>query len=167
MDEKSDAELTPDKMIIGERNYEAAIDLVLERAQQELLIFDQDLSKGAYHTIRRYELLRSFLSRGPQQRFVMVLQEAESFAQLCPRLNDLLRTYGHLMTIYQTTDHAKTAKDMFVIADQSHYVRRIHVDHARFRYGFDDLETVGMLNMRFDELLQATSHRISATGLGL
>ena len=96
-----------------------------------------------------------------------MLHDAGYFNAHCPRLRELLAIYSHAMTIYQTGEQARGATDSFVIADQQHYVRRFHIDHARFRFAFNDEETAGMLNSRFNELLETCSDSLTATRLGL
>ncbi|MGZ8250840.1 MAG: DUF7931 domain-containing protein [Methylophilaceae bacterium] len=160
-------ELIENAVLTGEKNYEAALNQLIQKAERELLIFDQDFGKGGYASLKRFELIRDFLAKDRQNRLVIVLQDAGYFTTQCPRLFQLLVTYSHVMTVYQANDNAKVAKDNFVIADQRHYLRRFHIDQARFKYAFDDIEAVNMLNMRFDELLQETSHTISITALGL
>jgi len=166
VDEKK-FELPEDQIIIGEREFELAINEVISRAQHEILIFGNQLSKGGYASITRHEILREFLSRGSPVSLQIILHEIDDFSQQYPRLFSLLQDYTHLMTVYQTNDQAKVAKDAFIIVDQSHYVRRFHMEQARFRYAFNDLETVAMLKMRFDELLESTSHKLSSSSLGL
>lgn len=151
----------------GERNYATALDLVIATAQHELLIFDQDFSSGDYVSIKRYELLRDFLSKMAPSKLNIILQYAQQFTNNCPRLLGLLETYGHKMTVYETNDVAKVAKDCFVIADKRHYVRRFHIDQARFKFAFDDEIEAANLNMRFDELLDETIESVSITKLGL
>jgi len=161
------SELIENQVVTGERNYESALDIVIQRAERELLIFDQDISKGAYGSLKRFELIRDFLARGREVKLILVMHNTDYFTTQCPRLYELLGIYGHVMTVYQTSEQARVAKDTFVIADNKHYVRRLHIDQARFKYALDDVETAAMLNMRFDELLQETSHTISVTALGL
>lgn len=160
-------ELIENEVLTGEQNYEVALNQLIQKAERELLIFDQDFSKGSYSSLKRFELIRDFLAKDHQNNLVIVLQDAGYFTTKCPRLFQLLVTYSHAMTVYQANDNAKVAKDTFVIADQRHYLRRFHIDQARFKYAFDDIETISMLNMRFNELLQETSHTISMTVLGL
>ena len=71
------------------------------------------------------------------------------------------------MVVYETNDTAKVAKDCFVIADKQHYVRRFHIDQARFKYALNEVEECANLGMRFDELLDETTEAVSATKLGL
>jgi hypothetical protein len=163
----SDAELIPDNIILGERNYEAALDLIIAEASSELLIFDQDFLKGGYANPKRLELLHAFLSNDPLSKLTIILQDTPHFINHCPKIFELLKLFGHKMTIYETNDSAKVAKDCFVIADKCHYLRRFHIDQARFKYAFKDEEMVANLLMRFNELLEETADVVSVTKLGL
>lgn len=159
--------LTPDTILIGEALYAEAINLVIAQATSSLLIFDQDLTHGDYKSLARYQAIRQFLSQHPNSSLTMVLHQSEHLTTQCPRLMELLLIYGHKLTIYVTNDTAKIAKDCFVIADETHYVKRIHIDQARFKYALNDAESCAGLHMRFNELLEETAHTLSATSLGL
>jgi hypothetical protein len=159
--------LAPNQILVGERLYANAINIVLSNAESELLIFDQDLSQGDFSSIQKYELLRQFLSNNINSRLTIILQNTTFFQEKCPRLLNLLTVYGHKMTVYETNDSAKHAKDCFVLADGQHYIKRIHIDQARFVYALNDPSSVDVLNLRFNELLEATHHMVSITKLGL
>lgn len=163
----SETELIPDMIILGERNYEAALDLVIAEATNELLIFDQDFLKGDYTGQRRLALINDFLSNDPLSKLTIILHDTQHFTNHCPKLFELLRLFSHKMTVYETNDAAKVAKDCFVIADKRHYLRRFHIDQARFKFAFDDEEMAANLLMRFDELLEETANVVSVTQLGL
>ncbi|HAJ71761.1 MAG TPA: hypothetical protein DCO68_06745 [Methylophilaceae bacterium] len=160
-------ELIPDSIILGERNYAHALDLVIQHANNTLMIFDQDLKLGDYASISRYENLKHFLSKNALSQLTMVVHDSNYLVNFCPRLFSLLETYGHKMTVYVTNDAAKVAKDCFIVADGQHYIRRVHVDHARFKYALNDIETASSLMMRFNELLDETTTTVSPTQLGL
>lgn len=159
--------LRENQVIIGERLYEDAIDIVLANAQQELLIFDQDLSHGDFVSLEKFSAFQRFLSENASSRLTIVLHNTYHFKERCPRLYNLLEIYGHKMTVYETNDTAKHAKDCFILADGQHYIKRIHIDHARFKYALSDTEAVKQLRSRFDELLEATQSTLSVTNLGL
>lgn len=160
-------ELTPNEILVGERLYADAINLVLAQAQNNLLIFDQDLSHGDFASVRKYELLRQFLSGNINSQLTIILQNTTFFQEKCPRLLNLLSVYGHKMIVYETNDSAKHAKDCFVLADGQHYIKRIHIDQARFKYALNDPVSVDVLDLRFNELLEATHNMVSITKLGL
>jgi hypothetical protein len=167
LSEMTNTELKPNTVLLGERNYEAALNLVIAQAQHSLQIFDQDLSRGDFASLQRFELIQAFLAKNSLSKLTIILQNSDYFTQHCPRLFELLKLYGHKMVVYETNDHAKIAKDCFVIADKIHYVRRFHIDQARFKFALDDAEECANLNMRFDELLDETTEAVSTTKLGL
>ena len=163
----SENELVSNTIITGERNYAAALDLVIAEAKHELLIFDQDFASGDYASLTRFNLLHAFLSDNLLSKLTIILHSADFFSAHCPRLYELLETYGHKMTVFETNDHAKIAKDCFVLADKQHYLRRFHIDQARFKYALNDMETTASLAIRFDELMEETTEAISVGKLGL
>lgn len=163
----SETELKPDAIILGERNYEAALNLVIAKAQNELLIFDQNFVCGDYASALRFELLFEFLSHNDLSKLTIILQSTDYFVNNCPRLFELLKIYGHKITVFETNDAAKVAKDCFIITDKRHYCRRFHIDQARFKYALNDVETSASLLLRFEELLAETTEAISVTKLGL
>jgi hypothetical protein len=140
---------------------------VLANAQHELLIFDQDLSRGNFSSLKKHQFFEQFLSENQQSRLTIILHSATFFKEKCPRLYQLLEIYGHKMTVYETNETVKHAKDCFILVDGQHYIKRIHIDHARFKYALNDAPTVEQLNARFGELLEATQTTISTTTLGL
>lgn len=160
-------ELIPNQVVVGERNYEEALNLVIARAENELLIFDTDLSRGGYASQKRFELINQFLAKQPQNRLTIVLLDTQYFTQHCPRLFGLLENYSHMMTVYKTNGAAKIAQDCFIIVDKQHYIRRFNKDQARFKFAFDNAEMSVKLNMRFNELLEETTESISHNQLGL
>lgn len=163
----SDSELIPNQIIMGEHLYADAIDIVLGSAERELLIFDQDLSHGDFSSKKKFELFQKFLNKSPSNQLTIVLQDAYYFKSKCPRLLDLLTIYGHKMVVYETNASAKHAKDCFILADDKNYVKRIHIDQARFRFALDDVATTNTLTTRFKELLEATQDVVTITNLGL
>jgi len=160
-------ELVADSVMFGERNYAAALDLVIAQAENHLLIFDQSFEKGDYASLKRFELIQQFLAKNAASELTIILQNAQFFSVNCPRLFDLLSIYGHKIRVFETNDFAKIAKDCFVIADKKHYCRRFHIDQARFKFALNDVETSASLLLRYDELLAETADTISVTKLGL
>jgi len=163
----TDMTLIPDQIMTGEHLYAEAINIILASAERELLIFDQDLSHGDFASKQKFELIQQFLNKSPSNQLTIVLQDTGYFKNKCPRLLDLLVIYGHKMTVYETNQTAKHAKDCFILADDKNYVKRFHIDQARFRYGLNDLASTNQLNTRFKELLEATQDVVTISRLGL
>lgn len=160
-------ELKPDTIMLGERLYEAATELLIAKAERELLIFDPNLSRGGYQSLKCSEALQNFLAKDRQNRLTIVLHEADFFSESCPRLRDLMETYSHAIDIYVTDDSARVAQDAFVLADKAHYLHRFHINQARFRYVLDDEVATKPLAERFEQLLETTSSAVFATVVGL
>ncbi len=161
------ATLEPDKIILGEQLYSEAVNLILKSAQHKLLIFDQDLSHGNFASLEKSIFLQTFLSANIASQLTIILQDASFLQNKCPRLLNLLEVYGHKMRVYITNTSVKHAKDCFILADGKHYIKRIHIDQARFKYVFDDMQSVEALNNRFIELLDATTDSVTIKPLGL
>jgi len=165
--EVTDPALTQNEVLMGEQAYAAAIDRVIAEAKQTLLIFDQDFSVGDFGSINRFDAISAFLKNSPSSTLTIILQDTERFTTQLPKLLQLLGTYGHKMSVYETNSHAKIAKDCFILADKQSYVRRFHIDQARFKFTLEDIETTASLGNRFDALMQETTNQLSTNTLGL
>lgn len=155
------------RALVSEAAYEAAIDEVIAAAQHTLHIFDADLSRGGYSSLKRFEDLRDFLLRNRSNQLVLVLHEIDFLTARCPRLMNLLRTHSHNITIHKTHEHARGASDPFVIADEMHFVHRFHRDDARALMALYDHAGSRQLEERFGQLLEASHPAVFATTLGL
>lgn len=159
--------LAQNTLLLGEKDYAQAIQIVLGSATQQLIIFDQDLKHGDFASLKTAALIQGFLSKSTTSTLTIVLQDTAYFEHFCPRLYRLLQTYSHRMTVFETNQTVKHAKDCFVVADSTHFVKRIHIDQSRFKYALNDAVTCEQLRQRFDELLDATHHPLAVTQLGL
>jgi len=160
-------ELIPNQVVLGERNYEDATAMMLAQAKRELKIFDPDLSRGAYQSLRVSELLNDFLARDQMNRLTIILHDGQFLTSHCPRLIELMKRYSHSMTVYLTDEQARVALDAFVLADNTDYLHRFHIDHARFKYLQGNVVAARPLHERFDQLLEVTHSRLSPVAVGL
>ncbi|HEY3326851.1 MAG TPA: hypothetical protein VGK14_06725 [Novimethylophilus sp.] len=155
------------RMLNGEAEYSEAIDAVIEKAEHTLHVFDVDLASGSYDTVSRFEALRHFLAKDRINRLVIILHETERLVRRCPRLMNLLKPYGHAISILKTHEHGRMANDPFVIADEAHYVHRFHADSARALLAFYDHAGARLLEEKFGQLQEASTPAVAATTLGL
>ncbi|HZV61103.1 MAG TPA: hypothetical protein VFF75_01675 [Methylophilaceae bacterium] len=160
-------ELTPDAILHGEQLFAAAIDTIVQHAEREILIFDKDLGRGGYSSLTRAEALRNFLAKGRNNKLVILLHDTDFLTHRCPRLMQLIRLFTHSVAVHKTGEEARTAQDSFMLADGAHYLHRFHGDHARFRYGLSDEAAVRPLKERFAQILETSTHTVTATTLGL
>lgn len=160
-------ELKPNEIILGERNYESATALMIDRAVRELKIFDPDLSHGGYQSPEIHQALRNFLAKDRLNRVTMILHDSQFFYTRCPRLIELMKRNTHAMTIYLTDERGHVAQDAFVLADRGDYLHRFHIDHARFKYVQGNEVAAKPLHERFEQLLDVTSVSLSVSTTGL
>ncbi len=146
--------------------YEDALDLLIERAQRSIQIFDTSLCV-AYNSPRRQDALRRFLLSSRLNRLHIVLHDTATVDRNCPRLIILLRQFSHAVAVHCTHAEAKGAYDPFVIGDQKDCVRRFHFDDLRGEVSVADPSAVQVYSERFAELWAASDQALAATTLGL
>ena len=152
--------------LFGNAEYEAAVDRVLAAATRNIRIFDHALG-SAYNSPQRTERLRTFFLASRRNTLHIVLHDTRTMDRNCPRMMQMLRTYGHAISIHETHPTAKAVYDPFVIGDERCFVHRFHFDEMRGLAGFDDpLGTQEFID-RFMQIWEASSPAVSATTLGL
>ncbi len=159
--------LVPDRMMHGEDLYAQALDLILGKAQHRILLFDQDLTHGNFSSQRRFDVLNQFLRTNAASELHVIVHDAAYFLQKCPRLVGLLKIYAHKMTVNITSQRMKDFKSCFIVADNKHYIKRIHIDQARFRFAYDDQTQSEILHQQFLELQADATESLSYSTLGL
>ena len=152
--------------IFGNTEYEAAIDTILQRAASKIRIFDHALGRE-YNSSGRTEMLRRFLLASRRNTLQIVVHDTGTLDRNCPRIFNLLRTYGHAISINETHPSAKLVYDPFVIVDDRCFVHRFHFDEMRGLAGLDDPIGAHTFIERFSEIWEASSPAVFATTLGL
>ena len=142
-----------------------AIDNLIALAKQQIRVFDQDLSQTGWNSAARADRLAAFLVRG--RRLDIIVHDTRYLAGACPHMLNLLRNYGHALTIYQTGPEGKVATDPLLIVDGRHYLHRFHFEQPRAALGIDQPEQTQPLASRFDEIWATGEAGLSGTVLGL
>ena len=153
-------------VVDGNRDYDAALDVLLARPQRTLRIFDRQLN-ASYNSLQRCELLRGFLLRHRANRVFVVVHDAGNLTRDCPRLLNLLRQFSHAVTVHETDGEGKRACDPIALADERDYLHRFHYDQPRALLALDDPQGAHGLLQRFQEIWEASVPAVSATTLGL
>jgi hypothetical protein len=152
--------------ILGDTEYDLALDSILERAGKSIRIFDHALGTG-YNSQKRFEILRKFILASRRNRLQIVVHHPQTIDRNCPRLLILLRTYGHAISIHETHSNAKSVYDPFAVVDEDCYVHRFHFEEMRGLKAVNDPIGTHTLAERFDEIWESSSPAASATTLGL
>jgi hypothetical protein len=145
----------------------AAIDTLIGLAQQHIRVFDPDLAQTGWNGAGRADRLAAFLRGGRGRRLDIIVHDTRYLESACPHMVNLLRNYGHALTIYQTGPEGKVATDPLLIVDGRHYLHRFHFDQPRAALGIDQPEQTQPLASRFDEIWATGEAGVSGTVLGL
>ena len=151
----------------GVTDYVDAIDTVVGLAQSIIRVFDNNLENAGFNSLKRYEMLRSFLLASRKNRLQIVVHDPAYLEKRCPRMIMLIKQFSHSVNIHRTQSHAQHVTDPFIIADDRHYVRRYHFDDLRGLMALHDPKEAEALNLHFDEIWAASQPAISATTTGL
>ena len=151
----------------GIADYIIALDTLCGLAQRTLFIFEKNFGETGFNSATRHDILRHFLLANPANRLHLLTHDTRSATQYCPRLLLLLRQFSHNMHIYQTPDHLHHLSEPFAVADESHYVRRFHLDDPHGLFARNDPEHARALKAQFEEMWAASRSGITITTLGL
>jgi len=152
--------------LLGNAEYETALDTALAKAQRSIRIFEHTLGRG-YNSPRRFDLLRRFLLASRRNRLQIVVHEPQTIDRNCPRILNLLRLHGDAISIHETHSNAKSVYDPFTVVDDHSFVHRFHFDEMRGLLALDDPIGTHALAERFDEIWEASSPTVSVTTIGL
>lgn len=147
--------------------YRDAIDQAISQAEHTIRIFDFNLENCGYNSLRRYDLLRTFLLANRNNRLEIILHDTDYLVRFCPRLLNLGGQFAHAISVYQTTSQVKDLYDPFIIIDQTHFVHRFHYDHPRAALVFNDLAGAHEFEERFDAIREASTPFSLGAPLGL
>lgn len=151
----------------GLSEYSAAIDEIVGLAVRHLMIFDYSLENMGFNGLPRYEGLKGFLLRNPENRLSIVVKSADYLDRYCPRMMLLLKRFSHNMAIHLTSPEIDSVYDPFCLADGIHYVRRFHFDDPRGVLGIGDPHQGGVLHQRFEQIWKASVPVLHADVTGL
>jgi len=143
-----------------------AIDALLALAQQHVQLFDVDLAQGGWHTLPRADALARFL-RQRNAHFDVIVHDTRWIESSAPRFVQLLRQYGHAMTVYRTGAAARAAMDPLLIVDARHHLHRFHIDQPRASVAIDQPQSTKPLVTRFEEIWATGEPGLAGTVLGL
>ena len=143
-----------------------AIDDLVALAQQRIQVFDIDLAQGGWHTAERADALARFL-RQRNARLDVIVHDTRWIESNAARFVQLLRQFGHAMTLYKTGAEARSAMDPLLIVDGRHFVHRFHIDQPRAAIATDLPHVAKPLVARFDEIWATGEPGLAGTVLGL
>jgi hypothetical protein len=144
-----------------------AIDELIDLAHESIRVFDRDLSDMGWNNAARAQRLTTFFRRSRTAKLEMIVHDTRWIESSCPRLTNLLRTFGHAITLYKTGPEASGAMDPLVIVDGRHFLHRFHIDQPRATLAIEQPAAAKPLVTRFDEIWASGEPGLAGTTLGL
>lgn len=172
-DESRHTSETPAKiyrLMVNHDDSAGAIEQVVSAARRELRLFDataRSLRDRGFGSPSRIELIRTLLLANRSHRLRIVLHDVKAIEIELPRLLDLLTPFSGQIEVHRTVDQATEARDPMIIADDSHYWRKLHVDQPRSVLTLHDAVGTRPFLERFEEIWEKSEPAASGTTLGL
>ncbi len=137
--------------------FDASVIALLGQASSSIRIFDVDLAIGPLSGARAAEMIATMLHRNPKADVTFLLHKSRYMVTECPRLVNLYQRRSHQIRIMQTSPRHQEFMQPFMIVDGEHLVTRFHADHARGKLCLDAPTEAAPFQLRFDELLEAST----------
>lgn len=147
-----------------------AIEQVVNVAVRELRVFDataRTLRDRGFGNPARIEVLRTLLLANREHRLRIALHDVKAIENELPRLLDLLTRFSGQIQLNRTVDQATEARDSMIIADDSHFWRKLHIDHPRSVITINDAGGTRPFLERFEEIWEKSEPAVSGSTLGL
>lgn len=158
-------------LLTDEEAYRDAVDEILDKAADQLVIFDHDLALLHLQAPERVAKIETFLRKQPRgnhtKRLRLVIHQTHRLDSHLPRLAALFSHYAHLVDVRQSPANLQHLADTHVLADARHGVRRFHIHHARCALIQENPAAIQPWLGRFEELwtISTPCLRINTTGL--
>lgn len=139
----------------------------LARAGSDIRVFDRELSRLALGSQSIDALLRDFLSSTPQARLRIALHDTAQALNTQPRLAELLKAFGHQVTIREIPENLEHLADEMLLVDQLHAVIHFQFDQPRGKQLVGEADEVKPYIRRFEDIWAECGPPVSSTQLGL
>lgn len=147
-------------------DYRAAVDRVLERAENRLRIIDQDLADLGFEQAERLLRLDALLRR-PDGRIEIGLRDSARLLARQPRLLALAERYGEKFSLRQLPPELVERRDGMLLADAAHALIRFEKTLPRSKLLLDAAPEVRPYSDLFDEIWLLGGDPVARRPLGL
>ena len=147
-----------------------AIESVVALATRELRIFDatpRTLRDRGFGAPARIDLLRTLLIGSRAHRLRIALHDTRAIEAELPRLMLLLTQFSGQLEIHRTVGQAAEVHDTMIVADDAHFWRKPHIDHARSVMTLHDAVDAKPFIERFEEIWETSEIAASGSTIGL
>lgn len=155
------------RLLASHADYLEAFDVLLALADQELRVFDTDLTQLELEAPLRAERLAEYLQQGSAPRLIVALHDPGALLARMPRTRRICTLFAPQVAIHQTVGEAARAQDCFALADTEHLVRRPVARQSRGVFLCGEPHEAAQYRERFDAIWESTEPAAPVTTLGL
>jgi hypothetical protein len=145
----------------------AAFDALLAASHRQLRLYDRDLHLYELDHAPRHAALRAFCVAGGGRSIELLLDDLGHLARDHPRLVQLVRDFGHVLSIRQADPAAPRPDQAFVVGDRHGVLLRADKATIHGTCHADDAARAAPLLQEFEAMWQRAPAQLSATTLGL
>jgi hypothetical protein len=148
-------------------DFQTGLDRLLAIAEEEILVYDKDLTLVKMEGLPRLEHLKRLLQPQRADRIRIALQDFSMVQRNNPRLMHLLADHSMGMTVVETPGHLGHLRDSLIIADGRHGLVLFDRSQPRSKLLLHEKDEVEPYRRRFEEIWAEGGTRLAATTLGL
>lgn len=151
----------------SEAGFGKALDMVILAAQDEICVFDRDLSQLPLDNPQRSEALREFLLARRSHRLRIALHDTLRLQNRSPRLQALLRNFAHAIEVRQVPDELRHLAECYLLSGSAYGAVRFHADHPRGKLVYGNPAELRPYVERFRQLWEVANPCALGSPLGL
>ena len=151
----------------SEAGFAKALDMVIVAAQEEICVFDRDLSRLPLDHPQRSQALREFLSADRSRRLRIALHDTARLQNRSPRLQALLRHFSHAVEVRQVPEEFHHLAECYLLCGHAYGAVRFHADHPRGKLVFGDAAELRPYVERFRQVWETATPCALGSPLGL
>lgn len=155
------------ELITSWGDYQTAIDRLLNIADKQIFIYDEDLGLLKLDATIRLNEIKRVLMAGPNDCIKIAVRDAQPLSRNNPQLLNLLSVYAHKATARQTPPELSHLRDNMILVDGKHGLIRFDREQARSKLLLDAPDELRPYYMRFDEIAQESGQILGSSTLGL
>ncbi|WP_293932960.1 hypothetical protein [Iodobacter sp.] len=137
-------------------DYRLAVAQIIAAAQHELLLCEHDFSHSDLGSRAIYDALWTFFTANPAGNLRLIAFNPNYLSQHCQYFLQLTNKFNHLIKLQLAHESCHNWHQGFILADQSHAIRRHHFAWPRGEIT-SDAAHVAILQQQFNAIWEQSS----------
>ncbi|QRM20389.1 hypothetical protein GBK02_13815 [Dechloromonas sp. TW-R-39-2] len=148
-------------------DYQAAIDQILQLANEHIFIYDEDLGLLKLESPARLDQIKRILLVGKSDCLQIALRNAQPMTRNNPQTLNLLTVYNHKTKARQTPPTLAHLRDSMILIDGKHGLIRFDREQPRSKLLIEEAGELRPYYHRFQEIIDQSGETIGSGTLGL